>query len=50
MTFKQPGTTQYFDAWVKYYEELKTAIPEGKKGINPGGISRSDKILIKGTL
>lgn len=50
MTFKEPGTSQYFDAWVKYYGELKEAIPEGKKGINPGGISRSDKIIIKGTL
>ncbi len=50
MTFKQPGTLQYFDAWIKYYDELKATIPEGKPGINPGGISRSDRIVIKGIL
>lgn len=50
MTFKQPGTNTFFDAWVDYYKELKSDIPEGKPGINPGGISTSDKIVIKGTL
>lgn len=50
MTFKQPGTSQYFDAWISYYKGLNAVIPQGKPGINPGGISRSDKIVIKGTL
>jgi len=50
MTFKQPGTSQYFDAWISYYKELNADIPQGQPGINPGGISRSDKIVIKGTL
>ena len=46
MTFKQPGTKAYFPVWVDYYAKLKIPIPEGKPGINPGGISRSAKIVI----
>jgi hypothetical protein len=46
MTFKDPETGLYFPAWVKYYEQLNTEIPEGKAGINPGLISRSSKIQI----
>lgn len=46
MTFKQPGSTEFFPVWVNYYQNLKMEIPEGKPGINPGGISRSAKIDI----
>ena len=46
MTFKDPKTNDFFPAWVDYYQQLKTDIPEGKPGINPGLISRSDKIEI----
>jgi hypothetical protein len=46
MTFIDPKTTTFFHAWVNYYKELKTEIPEGKPGINPGLISRSNKIQI----
>jgi len=46
MTFKDPKTGQYFPAWISYYNEINTAIPEGKPGLNPGLISRSDKIDI----
>lgn len=46
MTFKDPATGKTFPAWVRYYEELKMPIPEGKPGCNPAGISRSDKIDI----
>jgi hypothetical protein len=46
MTFIDPKTKTFFPAWVNYYEELKTEIPEGKPGINPGLISRSNKIQI----
>lgn len=48
MTFKQPGTKQFFDAWVDYYKALQQPIPQGAPGINPGGISSSDKIVMKG--
>ena len=44
MTFKDPKTNSFFPAWVDYYQQLKTDIPEGKPGINPGLISRSEKI------
>lgn len=46
MTFKKPDSQEYFPVWVDYYKKLNMPIPEGKPGINPGGISRSDKIEI----
>ena len=46
MTFKDPKTKTFFPAWVNYYKQLNTQIPEGKQGINPGLISLSDKIQI----
>lgn len=46
MTFIDPDTGVTFDIWTDYYENLNVAIPEGKPGINPGGISTSDKINI----
>jgi hypothetical protein len=46
MTFKQPASQEYFPVWVDYYKVLNMEIPEGKPGINPGGISRSNKIEI----
>jgi hypothetical protein len=46
MTFKNPQTNNFDPAWVDYYKDLNEKIPEGKPGINPGGISLSDKIEI----
>jgi hypothetical protein len=46
MTYKDPDTRVYFPAWVSYYQELQSAIPEGEPGINPGLISRSEKLVI----
>ena len=46
MTFKDPETKEFFPAWVAYYAELGEAIPEGEPGLNPGSISRSQKIDI----
>lgn len=46
MTFKKPGSQEFFPVWVEYYEKLNLKIPEGQPGINPGGISRSDKITV----
>jgi hypothetical protein len=45
MTFKQPHDSSFFPVWIDYYKQLNMEIPEGKPGINPGGISRSDKII-----
>ncbi len=46
MTFKDPKTKEFFPAWIDYYKALNKPIPEGKPGINPGSISRSDKLEI----
>jgi len=46
MTFIDPDTHKTFPAWIQYFKNLKIAIPEGKPGLNPGGISRSEKIEI----
>ncbi|MFP9100829.1 YiiX/YebB-like N1pC/P60 family cysteine hydrolase [Flavobacterium sp. RHBU_24] len=50
MTYKQPGTNEFFPAWVDYYNDINEPIPEGQPGCNPGGISTSDKIDILGSL
>ena len=46
MTFKQPGKDVFFPVWIDYYKDLGLDIPEGKPGLNPGSISRSEKITI----
>jgi hypothetical protein len=48
MTFNEPGTNKPMPFWVDYFKKLGVPVPEGKKGINPGIMSRSDKLeLIK---
>jgi len=46
MTFKDPDTQAYFPIWVDYYKKLGKSIPEGEAGLNPGGISRSEKLEV----
>jgi hypothetical protein len=46
MTFKKPGTEEFFPQWVDYFKEKGQPIPEGKPGINPGSMSRSTAIEI----
>jgi hypothetical protein len=46
MTFDDPETRTPFPAWKTYFDELGMDIPEGKPGLNPGGISRSSCIEI----
>lgn len=48
MTYIQPGTQEFFPAWVEYYQSIGKPIPEGEPGCNPGGMSMSDKIEIVG--
>lgn len=45
MTFKKPGSDEYFPVWKNYYEQLGIPVPEGQPGCNPGGLSRSAKLL-----
>ena len=46
MTFCPPGSTQPMKIWKEYFQAKGVPIPEGKLGCNPGGISRSQKIVI----
>jgi len=48
MTFRQPGSKDFFPVWVDYYKNLGMPIPEGMPGCNPGGLSTSEKLLILG--
>ncbi len=46
MTFNDPDTKSIFPVWAEYFKNLKIPVPEGKPGLNPGSMSRSDKIEI----
>jgi hypothetical protein len=46
MTFKDPETGQTLPVWQEYFEKLGIEVPEGRPGINPGGISRSPVLTI----
>jgi len=48
MTFISPKTNKIIPEWVSYFSKLNCAIPEGEPGINPGGISLSDKVVVLG--
>ncbi|MBD0832144.1 YiiX/YebB-like N1pC/P60 family cysteine hydrolase [Aestuariibaculum sediminum] len=50
MTYKAPGEDDYFEVWASYFKKLNMEVPEGKPGCNPGGISKSKKIKIIGTI
>lgn len=45
MTFKDESG-EFDKGWVEHFKKLNVAIPEGEEGINPGGISKSNKIKI----
>ena len=46
MTFKSLKSGDYFPIWIDYYKNLNSPIPQDSLGINPAGISRSEKIEI----
>ena len=46
MTFKSSATGEFLPEWVEHYKRLGQPIPEGKPGINPGAMSRSEKLKI----
>ena len=46
MTFNDPATHTLFPVWESYFANLGIPVPEGKPGLNPGSVSRSDKIQI----
>jgi len=44
MTFKAPNSQDFLPFWIDYFAELNVPIPEGKPGLNPNGMSRSEKL------
>ena len=46
MTYKNKITSNFFKAWVDYFEALKMTIPEGIDGCNPASIANDVKIEI----
>jgi len=44
MTFKSPDTGEFLPEWVEHYNKIGILIPEGKPGINPGAMSRSQVV------
>lgn len=39
MTYHDPDTGELFPVWEKYFEKLGVPVPQGKPGLNPGGMS-----------
>lgn len=46
MTFKNPGTNEFLPFWLDYYKKKQVEIPEGKLGLNPNGMYKSQNIDI----
>ncbi len=46
MTFVDPDTREIFPVWKDYFADFEAEVPEGKPGLNPGGISRSSALEI----
>jgi hypothetical protein len=44
MTFINPSTNQTDNNWIDYFKILGAKVPEGELGVNPGGLSLSNKI------
>ncbi len=42
MTFKDPDTGKIMKIWEIYFSRIGIPVPEGKPGVNPGAISRSN--------
>jgi len=47
MTFKKEESDDILPYWIEYFEKLNIPVPEGKLGINPTGLSRSEKLKIE---
>lgn len=50
MTFKNPNTNTFIDAWVEHYKKLGIPIPEGKPGCNPNGMATNKNLIYVGKL
>ncbi|MDA3893952.1 MAG: YiiX/YebB-like N1pC/P60 family cysteine hydrolase [Salinivirgaceae bacterium] len=45
MTFKNPGTNEFNEGWINYYDNLGLEIPEGEPGCNPNGLAASENLM-----
>ncbi|MGQ1889938.1 YiiX/YebB-like N1pC/P60 family cysteine hydrolase [Thermophagus sp. OGC60D27] len=50
MTFKNPQTGEFPEAWLIHYQKLGIEIPEGKPGCNPNGMATSEEIYRLGVV
>lgn len=48
MTFTNPSTGATDTTWVKHYQGLGIAIPEGEPGCNPNGMASNVRLTFKG--
>ncbi len=46
MTYNDPDTGELFPVWDAYFKNLQVAIPEGKPGLNPGGMSLEEVLVM----
>ncbi len=44
MTFKQAGEEQFDPTWIHYFQQHQAPIPEGKMGINPNAMAKSQAV------
>ena len=44
MTFKSSKTGLFNDYWISYFKSYNKEIPEGKSGINPASMTKSNKL------
>src|SRR5690606_12913345 len=44
MTYKEPGSDNFFPVWIEHFAKQGIEIPEGEPGCNPGGMSLDEKI------
>lgn len=46
MTYAPLGSDTIMPVWENYFQELQARVPQNDPGLNPGGISRSEKLKI----
>lgn len=46
MTFKTSPSGEFFPVWLRYFDSLKTPVPEGIPGYNPGAMSRQKDLKL----
>lgn len=46
MTYKDPDTGMLFPVWETYFQNLNAPVPEGMPGLNPGGMSQEEILVM----